>query len=400
MPCPAIWATTHLMDIAKIRAETPGAEKIIHLNNCGAGLMPQPVLDALINHLRLEAEIGGYEAEAAASDALANTYHALSRMLNCQTDEIAVVENATVAWDMAFYGLPLQRGDVVLTAVSEYASNYIAYLQRAEKDGIEVRVVPNDNSGQTDAAALADMIDDRVKLISITHVPTNGGLINPAAAIGKVARAANVPYLLDACQSAGQMPLDVEAIGCDMLSGTGRKFLRGPRGTGFLYVRASILDKLTPPFLDLHAAVWTSPEKYEMLPNAKRFENWENYVAGKVGLGVAVDYALNIGLDAIAARVQQLAGDLRSRMAALPGIIVQDLGAEKSGIISFSVGDHTPDHVAGIMAKAGINISTIGAASTRHDMDQRGIVQMNRLGLHYYNAEAELDRFLECLEAI
>ncbi len=388
------------MDIEKIRADTPGAEKIIHLNNCGAGLMPQPVLDALISHLRLEAEIGGYEAENAASDALANTYGALARMLNCHTDEIAVVENATVAWDMVFYGLPMGPGDVVLTAVSEYASNYIAYLQRAERDGIEVRVVPNDNSGQTDAAALAEMIDDRVKLISITHVPTNGGLINPAAAIGKVARAANVPYLLDACQSAGQMPLDVEAIGCDMLSGTGRKFLRGPRGTGFLYVRSSILDKLTPPFLDLHAAVWTGPERYEMLPSAKRFENWENYVAGKVGLGVAVDYALDIGLEAIAARIQHMAGDLRARMAALPGITVQDLGAEKSGIISFSVGEHTPDHVAGIMAAAGINISTIGAASTRHDMDQRGIVQMNRMGLHYYNTEAELDRFLDCLSSI
>ena len=388
------------MDMDKIRAETPGAEHIVHLNNCGAGLMPQPVLDALIGHLRLEAEIGGYEAEESAAAALDNTYLALSRMLNCRRDEIAVVENATVAWDMAFYGLPLSKGDVVLTAVSEYASNYIAYLQRARRDGIEVRVVPNDNSGQTDAAALAGMIDDRVKLISITHAPTNGGLINPAAAIGKVARAAGVPYLLDACQSAGQMPLDVEAIGCDMLSATGRKFLRGPRGTGFLYVRAGMLERLEPPFLDLHAAVWNAPEQYTMLPNARRFENWENYVAGKIGLGVAVDYALEIGLDAIARRVQDLAGDLRDRMAAVPGLVVRDLGVEKSGIISFSLGDMPPGDVAAAMAEQGINISTSSASSTMQDMHRRGIAAMNRMGVHYYNTEAELDKFMDCLKSI
>ncbi|HJL85903.1 MAG TPA: aminotransferase class V-fold PLP-dependent enzyme, partial [SAR324 cluster bacterium] len=220
------------MDIQRIRAETPGVEKVIHLNNCGAGLMPEPVLDAILKHLRMEAEIGGYEAEDHAEELLENTYKGLSRLLNCKVDEIAVVENATVAWDMAFYGIPLDQGDVVLTSVSEYASNCIAYLQRAQRDGMHIRVVPNDSYGQLDIKALENRIDARVKLISISHVPTSGGLINPVSEIGRVARSAGVPYLLDACQSAGQLHLDVDDIGCDMLSATGRKFLRGPRGTG------------------------------------------------------------------------------------------------------------------------------------------------------------------------
>ena len=224
--------------------------------------------------------------------------------------------------------------------------------------------------------------------------------INPAAAIGQVARKAGVPYLLDACQSAGQVPLDVQAIGCDMLSATGRKYLRGPRGTGFLYVRSNMLDRLNPPFLDLHSASWSAPDRYEMAPNARRFENWENYVAGKIGLGVAVDYALDIGLDAIAQRVQDLANDLRLRMAALPGVAVHDLGVEKSGIISFTLLDRDPEGVATALAAAGINTSTSSNRATLIDMEQRGIPIMNRLGLHYYNTEAELDQFMDTLVRI
>jgi selenocysteine lyase/cysteine desulfurase len=386
------------MDLEKIRADI--SADVVHLNNCGAGLMPQPVLDAVIEHLRREVAIGGYEAAREALPAIEHTYDAIAEMLNCQAGEIAVMENATVAWDMAFYGFPLEPGDVVLTAMAEYASNYIAYLQRAARDGIEIRVVPNDEHGQTDVAALANMIDDRVKLISITHAPTNGGLINPAAEIGKVARDAGVPYLLDACQTAGQMPLDVEAIGCDFLSATGRKYLRGPRGTGFLYVRAAMLDTLDPPVLDLHSAKWTAPGRYEMLPDARRFENWENYIAGKIGLGVAVDYALAIGLEAIARRVQTLADELRLRMAGIPGVRVNDLGLHKSGIISFSVRDKDPQKVLEIMETAGINISISAAGSTLLDMQQRDIAIMNRLGLHYYNTTEELNYFVETLSHI
>ncbi len=388
------------IDLERIRAETPGVGKVIHLNNCGAGLMPAPVLDCLTEHLRLEAEIGGYEAEDAALPQTEHSYDAIARMLNCHRDEIAIVENATVAWCAAFYGMTFKPGDKVLTAVSEYASNYIAYLQMQQRAGIEVEVVPNDNQGQLDVGALENMIDERVKLISVTHVPTNGGLINPAADIGRVAKAAGVPYLLDACQSAGQLPLDVEEIGCDMLSATGRKYLRGPRGTGFLYVRRNWLDKLDPPVLDLHSASWSARNGYEMKPNARRFENWEFYVAGKAGLGVAVDYALDLGLDNIAERVQRLAADLRIELDALPGVQTHDLGAEKSGIISFSVDGVNPDEVASRLAADKINISTSTVFSTRVDMEQRGIDAFNRMGVHYYNSEDELDRFLERIKGM
>lgn len=386
------------IDIARARAETPGLQRVLHLNACGAGLMPAPVLQALKDHLDAEALTGGYEAADEAEAAIEHSYDALGRLLNASRDEIAIVENATVAWDMAFYGMRFQPGDRILTAISEYASNFIAYLQVARRTGAIIDVIPNDEQGQVDVAALEGLIDDDVKLISITHVPTNGGLVNPAAAIGRVARQAGIPYLLDACQSAGQIPLDVEALGCDMLTATGRKYLRGPRGTGFLYVRKSMLDRLEPPFLDLHAASWVAPDRYELRPDARRFENWENYVAGKIGLGVAVDYALGFGLEAINAYVAGLAEDLRGRLAALPGAKVLDLGRERCGIVSFAFEDAEPRALAAALRKQNINISTSSAFSTRIDMEARDLPLINRLGLHYYNDEKDLERLLAAIE--
>ncbi len=386
------------IDVAAARADTPGCANVAHLYNCGAGLMPRPVLDSLTAHLTLEAGIGGYEAADRHEAAVAHSYDAIATLLNCDADEIALVENATVAWDMAFYGMSFGPGDRILTAVSEYASNYIAFLQVAKRTGAEIVVVPNDAAGQLDVAALENLIDARAKLIAVTHVPTNGGLVNPAAEIGRVARAAGVPFLLDACQAAGHLALDVRAIGCDMLSATGRKYLRGPRGTGFLYVARHMLDRLEPPFLDLHAASWVAADRYELRPDARRFENWESYVAGKIGLGVAVDYALALGMDAVEARIDDLATGLRRRLDAIPGVRVRDLGARKCGIVSFSIDGADPNEVVRAMADRKINIGTSSAFSTRLDMDGRDITLMNRMGVHYYNSEDELDRFAGAVE--
>ena len=281
------------IDVARARAETPGCAHRSHLNNAGAGLMPQPVVDAQIAHIELESEIGGYEAHAAAQDKIDAAYAAVARLLNCAPTEVALMENATAAWSGAFSAFEFQPGDCILTAEAEYSANFIAYLQAARRSGVEIEVVPSEDNGQLDVAALENMIDDRVKLISVTHVPTNGGLVNPAEEIGRVARAAGIPYLIDACQSAGQIHLDVEKIGCDLLSVTGRKYLRGPRGSGFLYVRQSFLEErsLEPRILDMHGAEWVEPEKYVALPNARRFENWEYNYAAVIGLGVAVSVA-------------------------------------------------------------------------------------------------------------
>lgn len=393
-----------VFDIERARRDTPGVRRVAHLNNAGSALPPEQVTDAVISHLRREAEMGGYEAAAAAAATVEGTYTAIARLIGCHVDEIAVVENATRAWDMAFYAVAFKPGDRILTARAEYASNVIAYLQVAARTGAVVEVVDDDEHGQLSIADLRRRLDagagtGPVRLIAVTHVPTQGGLVNPAEEIGAVAREAGVPFLLDACQSAGQLPLDVGRIGCDLLSATGRKFLRGPRGTGFLYVRRSILERLEPPFLDLHAATWTAPDRYEIRPDARRFESWETSYAGKIGLGVAVDYALSWGLDAIEARVTALAEGLRDRLRGVDGVQVHDQGQRRCGIVTFTVDGVLAQAVQQRLSARGVNTSVSLVDYARLDLPGRGLPDLVRASVHYYNDEDELDRLVEGLPA-
>jgi cysteine desulfurase/selenocysteine lyase len=388
------------LDLAKARRETPGCANVVHFNNAGAALPPTPVTEAVIDHLRREERMGGYEAAASAADSVSRTYGAIGELIGCDPDEIAVVENATRAWDMAFYALRFQPGDRILTARAEYASNVIAYLQVAARTGAVVEVVDDDEHGQLSVADLERRLDERVKLVAVTHVPTQSGLVNPAAAIGRLTRAAGVPFLLDACQSVGQLRVDVREIGCDLLSATGRKYLRGPRGTGFLYVARPFVERLEPPFLDLHAATWTAPGSYRIRSDARRFENWEGNVAAKIGLGVAVDYALGWGMDAIEERVTGLAARLRARLGELPGIQLRDRGERLCGIVTFTVDDVPPQQVRDRLAAAGVNTTVASIASARYDFGARGLDTVVRASVHYYNTDDEIDRCCAELAAI
>jgi selenocysteine lyase/cysteine desulfurase len=383
------------LDVARLRAETPGCERVLHFNNAGAALPPAPVLEAQIEHLRLETEIGGYEAADRAASRAERAYGAVAQLLHAHEDEIAVLENATRAFDMAFYAFPFREGDRILASEVEYASNYLAFLQVARRTGARVEVVASEEDGSISVPALRAALarDDRARLVALTHVPTNGGLVNPAAEVGRACREAGVPFLLDACQSAGQMPLDVDELGCDVLSATARKFLRGPRGVGFLYVRRSLLERLEPPFVDLHAATWTAPDRFELRPDARRFENWEGNVAAKIGLGVAVDYALAVSLPAIRERVFALAERLRKGLSALPGVTVRDRGRERCGIVTFDLRSRGALEIRDALLGRGVNVSVTTVTSTRLDMEARGLEALVRASVHYYNTEDEVDRF-------
>lgn len=385
------------VDVERIRGETPGIGERVHLLASGSALMPKPVVDAVIEHTLLEAEIGGYEAAARQQTALDQVYDSVARHIGANRREIALMENATVAWCHAFYALPLKSGSRILTCEAEYAANYVAFLQRAKRDDLIIEVIPSDAHGALDMDALEDAMDEDVGLIAITWVPTNGGLVNPAAAVGEVARRHGVPYLLDACQAAGQMRIDVDALGCDFLSAAGRKFLRGPRGTGFLYIREKWLDHLEPAMIDHFGAPWVARDRYELRPDARRFETWENSYALRAGLGAAFDYADAIGIDAIEARVGQLADHCRATMAAHDSFLLRDIGQHRCGIVSFSMHNAEATDVVRRMGEAGFAIGTSDAASTRLDAERRNLPTILRMAPHYYNTENEITRAVQAL---
>ncbi|MDE3823562.1 aminotransferase class V-fold PLP-dependent enzyme [Sinorhizobium meliloti] len=389
-----------ILDLPRLRAETPGTKNRNHLNNAGAALMPSPVIDAVTGYLRREGEIGGYEAAAEASAFLEGTYDSLATLVNCASDEIAIAENATIAWQRAFYSLTFGPGDRILTASAEFAANYVAFLQVAKRTGVSIEVIPNDASGVLDPDALAKMIDDRVRLIAVTWIPTNGGLINPAAAIGRIARHNGILYLLDACQAAGQIPIDVNALGCDILTATGRKFLRAPRGTGFMYMRKSVLETIEPAMIDLYGAPWTAPGRYELRPDARRFETWEKNYSVRLGLRTAVDYALGIGLENIEERCKYLSTKLREGLRGMRAVSVHDLGAPLASIISFTVKGWDSSAVLAYLTNKGINVSVSPPSSTPVDAYTRQLPPVVRASPHYYNSEEEIDAFLQAIASL
>jgi selenocysteine lyase/cysteine desulfurase len=387
-------------DVERARRETRGCEARIHFNNAGASLPPIPVADALCDYLREEEEQGGYEVMARRAAELEHFYTAAAKLLNCSADEVAFADSATRAWNAAFYAFDFQPGDRILASSAEYGSNLVALLHQAKRLGVEISWVPDDPSGQIDINSLEDQIDNRVKLICLTQVPSGGGLVNPAAEVGKVAKATGIPYLLDACQALGQMPVDVEEIGCDLLCGTGRKFLRGPRGTGLLYVRKTLLEQLEPNQLNHHAAPLLSANNYQLRMDAKRFEYWERNYAAQLALGVAIDYALAWGLGTISERVRFLTATLRQKLAALDGVTLADQGVEQCAIVTFYTAQLPADQLQQQLALRQINTSTVPFSANPVSFEKLHHPALLRASPHYYNTFGEIEHFVAELKQL
>lgn len=385
-------------EIARLRADTPGVQHVLHFNHSGSSLPPQPVLDDVIGHLNLEAQIGGYEAAARAHHELEQVYVQAAALIGSEPGEIALVENATRGWDMVVYGIPFRSGDRVVTTMAEYGSNVLALMQ-LQKRGLDLVVAPNDSAGQVDLDRLSDLLDDRVRAVLVSHMPTNGGLVQPAEEIGAIVRreAPNAWYVLDACQTVGQLPLDMDVIQCDALSATSRKFLRGPRGVGFVGVRSERLDELEPPMIDQHAATWTSAGTYELVADARRLETWEFNVAARLGLGTAIRYARDIGVERIWNRIREQSWHLRRRLRELDGIELRDQGEVQGGIITFTHESLEPTAIRDHLADRCINTTVSRAASTPYDMEDRGLETVMRCSVHVITTDEEIDTFVEAV---
>jgi cysteine desulfurase/selenocysteine lyase len=393
------------LDVARLRADTLGCSEVNHLNNAGSSLPPLIVVDTMIEHLRLEEMMGGYEAHARAAERIDAVRHSIGLLLDTSGSNIALSTSATDSWDRAFSAITF-AGDFgpdtrILASSSEYASNVLPVMQLARHHGVQLEFIPDDNNGVTDVAALESMLDDDVAVVLINHCPSQNGLINPVAAIGHaLARAqSNAWYVVDACQSVGQLPVDAISIGADFLSVTGRKFVRGPRGTGFMYCSARALAELEPFPADLHGANW-NPDGYSMRTDAQRFEAWEKSYAALLGLGAAIDYSLALGMDAIRMRIDYLSFELRLLLAEVSGVHILDRGVEKSGIVTFN---HERVEAAEIVAglkNSGINVSMGTPEYSQVDYIAHRVSSLVRVSPHVFNTREELERCAEIVRGL
>ncbi|MGT2509914.1 aminotransferase class V-fold PLP-dependent enzyme [Cupriavidus basilensis] len=384
-----------------LRARAPGTQTTTHFNHAGASLPSTATLEAIHAHLRREAAQGPMEAGVAAREQTERARTLAAQMLNAQPAEIALTTGNSPGWGAAFAALGAWRpGDRILVGRHEWGGNLATMRLTAQRAGASIEVIPSDNSGAVDPEALEAMLDDRVRLIALTWLPADGGLINPAAAIGKVARCHGIPYFIDAAQAVGQLPVDVAQVGCDVLSGAGRKALRGPRGTGLLYVRQDFLPRLTPAFVDTYSAPLDAHGEPVLQPGAARFESAEASMALRCGLANALQEALEIGLENIRARIDATAQALRVQLAGIPGVTVLDQGRERSGLVAFNLAGQDPVSVQRSLAAQGVVIGSNGVAYTPLDMNARGLSQIARASVSYLTTEAEIGRLLDGLRAL
>jgi selenocysteine lyase/cysteine desulfurase len=385
--------------IARWRDDTPGVARRIHLNNAGAAPMPISVLRAITSHLEREAYEGGYESADDAAPAIEAGYLAIAGLINAAARNIAVVENATVGFFQALSAFDFRSGDVIVTTRNDYISNQLAYLSLARRQGVIVRRAEDLASGGVDPESVRALLrEPQVRLLAVTWVPTNSGLIQPVEALGRIAEEAGVPYLIDACQAVGQLPIDVAQLRCDFLSATARKFLRGPRGIGFLYVSdRALASGLFPLYIDMRGGHWLSADSFALEVDARRFENWEFAYALVLGLGEAARYALEVGIERGGSRARMLAATLRSQLVALPGCRVLDRGKECAAIVTVELSGLSGPDLARRLREGGINTSASLREYAVIDMEEKRVSSALRISPHYFNTEAELTSVVEAL---
>jgi selenocysteine lyase/cysteine desulfurase len=391
-----------LVNIEQIRSETPGCEERIHLNNAGSALMPKPVVRAIQDHITLESRIGGYEAAAARHDAIQAAYQSVAELVGSQPANIACTENATASFIQALSSIPFERDDVILTTRNDYASNQIQFLSLQRRMGVRVLRAPDRIEGGVDVQAMAELIRrHHPKLVSVSHVPTNSGLVQDVSAVGVVCREEEVLYIVDACQSVGQMPVDVRELGCDFLTASSRKYLRGPRGAGFLYVSDRVLKQdFEPLFIDMRGAGWVAENGYRAMQDAKRFENWEFAWALVLAMGEAARYAMAVGLEQIRDRVWALSTRLRESLQRLDRVRVLDHGTELCGIVSAWVDGWDPADLVIALRDRRINTWSQSRVSAVIDYDEKGVTASLRLSPHYYNSEEEIDQTVSAIREL
>ncbi|MFI8106512.1 aminotransferase class V-fold PLP-dependent enzyme [Streptomyces sp. NPDC086023] len=372
----------------------------VHLNTAGAGLMPAEVVDVMADHLAQEAAEGAYETELRHADTLdKGVYEALASVLDAPVDDVALFDNATRAWSSAVGALRLTGTGRVWITPYEYAGNLILWTELRRRTGLRVEVVPLTPSGDLDLDWMRRNIREDVAVVSVPHVPSGCGIVNPVEEIGRILAPWPCLYLVDACQSVGQLDVSVRRIGCDLLTGAGRKFLCGPRGTGFAAIGPRLRAAATPLFHDLHVADVTALHDYEVhTDSARRFEYAERSAAAVRGLDAALRHHLartaepGTGHDARAA--------IRDAIAAVPGTRLIDPGTRHASLVTFVCADVSAARIRAELAARGVSVWVAQGNHTPLYLPGQGVDHAVRVSPHHYTSPQDTEVFARALREV
>lgn len=387
------------MNTDKIRQEIRGlSDGKLFFNNAGSSLMPNIVVDSMIDYLQQEEQFGGYEVANKNAELLENFYTETAKLINCKPSNIAFMTSATEAFSKALSSIIFKEGDTVITTVDDYISNQITFISLQKRLNVKIIRIKKLKNNELDLEDLENLIkQNHPKLVAVTHIPTNSGLVQDIEAVGKICRQYDILYLADCCQSVGQMVVDVEKIGCDFLTATGRKFMRGPRGSGFLYVSDRVLEQdYAPILLDMRGAHWSEYNNYELFKTAKRFEHWEVSYAAVLGMMEAVKYANIIGLNNIENYNKKLAETLRKNLEN-GGFKVLDIGKNLSSIVTFCGPDNDLDNIQKVLKENNVFFSVSYKNSALIDFTDKKVDGAVRLSPHYFNTLEEIEKVSDIL---
>lgn len=388
-------------EVEALRTDTPVCKNVVHFNNAGASLQPKPVYVSTLQYLQEEYLSGGYEAEKKLRPLIDSFATSAAKLIGAQPDEIAFLQSATEAWQRVFFSVPWKEGDVVVTCANEYGSQYLTCLKAQEIYKIELKICRLDDKGSIDLNHLEEIFKEKpVKLFCLSHIPSHVGNLQPVAQAGELCKKNNVLYLLDACQSVGHLEIDVNKFHCDFLTATGRKYLRGPRGTGFLYVRKEQISHLNFPFMSGLSARWDKPDGYSMCSDALKFESYEIFFAGRVGLTAAINYCLKIGVGKIEQRILSLSRFLREQLLQNENVVFHEHLSLLTGINTVTFNKMTASALQEALSSKKINTWISKEETSYIDMKNRNLKEVLRVSLHYYNTEDEIKSFVSALNEI
>lgn len=381
------------MNLDAIRRDTPGCSDKIFLNSAGSSLMPKPVVERMVEYLYEEQELGGHTTAEKNIEPINAFYEQAAKLINSKPSNIAFTNSATDGYAKALSSISFKDGDCIITTNDDYISNHIAFISLQRRYRIKVIRAVNMPDNELDLAYFEHLIQKhRPKLIAVTHIPTNSGLIQNVKGVGKLCKQYDILYLVDACQSVGQLVVDVTKMNCDFLTATGRKFIRGPRGTGFLYVSDHVLaQKMAPLFLDSNGAEWTAFDDYQLSETAKRFEFFERSNASLLGLTEALKYANAIGMVNIENYNRKLSEMLRSHLLD-NGFRILDKGNQLSSIITFCEQDGKIDTIQKIIKENNIIFKVNNKNGALIDFTLKNVDQAIRLSPHYFNTMEEIEK--------